>query len=39
MEGLLIYKWRLIGQGHIVADYAAGNKKFSHKTLNKAYGI
>lgn len=36
MEGLLIYKWRLIGKGHIVADYAGGNaKSFSHKPLHK----
>ena len=38
MEGLLIYKWRLVGNGHIVADYAGG-KKFSHKPLNKPYCI
>ncbi len=35
LEGLLIYKWRMIGQGHTVADYAAGNKKFTHRRLNK----
>jgi glutamate-5-semialdehyde dehydrogenase len=39
MEGLLIYKWRLIGNGHIVADYAGGGKKFTHKLLNKPYCI
>ena len=34
MEGLLIYKWRLVGNGHIVADYAGNNAKaFSHKPL------
>ncbi len=38
MEGLLIYKWRLIGQGHIVADYAGSNAKlFSHKPINKIW--
>ncbi|MBN1436326.1 MAG: glutamate-5-semialdehyde dehydrogenase [Sedimentisphaerales bacterium] len=36
LEGLTIYKWKLIGQGHIVADYAGPNAKpFTHKKLNK----
>ena len=36
MEGLLIYKWRLMGKGHIVADYSGtGGKKYTHKKLNK----
>lgn len=36
LEGLLIYKWRMIGSGHIVADYAdAAGKKFTHKKLDK----
>ncbi|MHC4951775.1 MAG: glutamate-5-semialdehyde dehydrogenase, partial [Planctomycetota bacterium] len=36
LEGLLIYKWRMIGSGHIVADYSgADGKKFTHKKLNK----
>ena len=35
LEGLLIYKWRLLGKGQVVADYASGNKKFTHKKLNK----
>lgn len=33
LEGLLIYKWKLIGTGQIVADYAEGRKKFSHRVL------
>ncbi|HDS85243.1 MAG TPA: glutamate-5-semialdehyde dehydrogenase [Phycisphaerales bacterium] len=38
MEGLLIYKWRLLGKGHIVADYTgAGDKPFTHNKLNKSY--
>ena len=37
LEGLLIYKWRLIGNGHIVADYGSGSKKFTHKKLNKEF--
>jgi glutamate-5-semialdehyde dehydrogenase len=33
LEGLLIYKWKLLGSGQIVADYAEGRKKFSHRGL------
>lgn len=35
LEGLLIYKWKLIGQGQTVDDYSSGRKKFTHKKLNK----
>ncbi len=36
MEGLLIYKWRLLGRGHIVADYSGPDaKSFTHKSLDK----
>ena len=32
LEGLMIYKWRLLGNGHIVADYAGENAKpFTHR--------
>jgi len=34
LEGLVIYKWKLMGTGQIVADYAE-KKKFKHKKLNK----
>jgi glutamate-5-semialdehyde dehydrogenase len=34
LEGLLIYKWKLIGHGQIVADYSGSDaKKFTHKKL------
>jgi glutamate-5-semialdehyde dehydrogenase len=33
LEGLVIYKWKLLGTGQIVADYAEGKKRFSHKNL------
>ncbi len=33
IEGLLIYKYKLLGHGHIVGDYASGVKKFTHKKL------
>lgn len=31
IEGLLTYKYKLRGNGQIVADYAAGRKKFTHR--------
>ncbi|MBW2176913.1 MAG: glutamate-5-semialdehyde dehydrogenase [Deltaproteobacteria bacterium] len=34
LEGLMIYKWRLIGNGHVVADYTGNNAKaFTHRSL------
>ena len=36
LEGLVIYKWKLAGNGHIVADYAGPNaKEFLHKRVDK----
>jgi glutamate-5-semialdehyde dehydrogenase len=34
LEGLMIYKWRLLGNGHIVADYTGTNARtFTHRDL------
>ncbi|OHB59214.1 MAG: glutamate-5-semialdehyde dehydrogenase [Planctomycetes bacterium RBG_13_46_10] len=35
LEGLVIYKWKLLGSGQIVADYTGkdAKKKFTHKRL------
>ncbi len=33
LEGLTIYKYKLIGNGHIVKDYVDGTKYFHHKDL------
>jgi glutamate-5-semialdehyde dehydrogenase len=34
LEGLVIYKWKLLGTGQIVADYSGNDaKKFTHKKL------
>ena len=33
LEGLTIYKYKLVGNGHIVKDYADGAKQFHHKDL------
>ncbi len=38
LEGLTIYQWRLMGGGHIVADYSGSNARaFSHRKLNKTF--
>ena len=33
LEGLTIYKYKLVGNGQIVKDYADGVKKFHHKEI------
>jgi len=38
LEGLLIYKWKLIGSGQLVAEYCGSNaKKFKHKRLTTKF--
>jgi glutamate-5-semialdehyde dehydrogenase len=38
LEGLTIHQWRLVGDGHIVADYSGPNAKpFSHRKLKKTF--
>ena len=39
LEGLVIYKWILAGSGQIVADYSSSGRKFTHKKLNKEFGL
>ncbi|MCD4831929.1 MAG: glutamate-5-semialdehyde dehydrogenase [Anaerohalosphaeraceae bacterium] len=40
IEGLLIYKYKLIGNGQIVANYSGDDgKKFIHKKIEKNFGI
>jgi glutamate-5-semialdehyde dehydrogenase len=39
LEGLLIYKYQLKGDGHIVADYSGGTKKFTHRKIDKKFSI
>jgi len=34
LEGLTTYKYKLFGDGHIVAEYARGERQFQHKTLS-----
>ncbi len=33
LEGLVTYKYKLFGNGHIVGDYASGKKQFHHRDL------
>jgi len=36
LEGLVIYKWKLIGKGQVVADYSGPDaRKYTHKPLEK----
>ena len=34
MDGLMTYKWKLEGHGHVVADYASGTKVFEHADID-----
>jgi glutamate-5-semialdehyde dehydrogenase len=34
LEGLTTYKYKLYGQGHTVAEYASGEKKFKHRLID-----
>jgi len=38
LEGMVIYKWRLIGNGNIVADYSGKDARaFTHRPLQKNF--
>ena len=40
LEGLMIYKWRLVGKGHVVSDYAGTDaKSFTHRKLDTDFKI
>lgn len=39
LEGLVIYKYNLIGHGQIVADYASKKSTLKHRNLNKNYPL
>ncbi len=34
LEGLLIYKWKCHGKGHLVKPYADGHRQFTHRRLH-----
>lgn len=35
LDGLMIYKYRLYGNGNIVAEYNDGTRKYKRKTLDR----
>jgi len=37
LEGLLIYKYKLLGNGHVVDDYANRYRTFKHRNLHKNF--
>jgi len=40
LEGLVIYKWRLLGDGHVVADYSGPSARpLTHVRLSKGYPL
>ncbi len=39
LEGLVIYKYKLIGDGHLVDDYASKIKTFKHKKLQEGFPL
>jgi len=40
LEGLTIYKWKLIGQGQVVADYCGPDARhFTHKPSDRPYPL
>ncbi|MDD3654120.1 MAG: glutamate-5-semialdehyde dehydrogenase [Desulfotomaculaceae bacterium] len=39
LDGLVIYKYKLIGNGHIVAEYANRDKTFKHNSIEKKFPL
>lgn len=37
LDGLLIYKWKLVGHGQTVAQFADGGKKYTHRRMEKKF--
>lgn len=37
LDGLVIYKYKLIGKGHLVDDYANRTRTFKHRALRRTY--
>jgi glutamate-5-semialdehyde dehydrogenase len=37
LEGLMIYKYKLIGSGQVVDDYSKGRRRFTHRDLDEAF--
>lgn len=39
LDGLVIYKYKLIGHGHVVDDYARKVRTFKHRRLEKEFSL
>lgn len=39
LDGLVIYKYKLIGNGHIVEDYTNRSRSFKHRKVNKDFPL
>lgn len=39
LDGLVIYKYRLLGDGHVVADYVNGSRRFKHIKMAKEFSL
>jgi glutamate-5-semialdehyde dehydrogenase len=39
LEGLVIYKYKLIGNGHLVGDYANRSRSFKHRKMNREFPL
>lgn len=39
LDGLVIYKYKLLGNGHIVDDYAGRRKIFKHRNLDSEFKV
>ncbi len=37
LDGLTIYKYKLVGHGQVVEPYARGEKSFTHKDINRTF--
>ena len=33
LEGIVTYKYELVGEGHVVEDYSAGKRTFTHRQV------
>jgi len=39
LDGLVIYKYKLLGCGHVVEEYADRRKTFKHRNMQKEYSL
>jgi len=39
LDGLLIYKYKLIGRGHTVTDFSNGKYKYTHQKIEKDFNL